>query len=311
MSKISQAPSGRSTLYQDVTDRVVRELEEGQVPWVQPWTSSGAGLGLPRSAATRRYYSGINVLILWSAVIQRGFASQEWLTYRQCLALGGQIRGGERGTTVCYADRFIPKAERGRAQELGEEPTSVPFLKRFTVFNVEQAEGLPPHIVVPTKPYAPFDVFPAAEALIAASGVAIREGGGEAYYHRGEDFIRVPPRAAFVSEADRVCTVLHELGHATAHPARLNRELQHRFGSTAYAREELIAELTSAFLCAQFGITPQIRHADYIGHWLQVLKADSRAIFHAASQASRACEHLLSLTQPSPIPPQQSGEQEP
>ncbi len=282
----------RRPLYEDVTDRIVRELERGLVPWVRPWDSSGAPLGLPRSAATRKFYSGINVLILWDAVMKRGFASQEWLTFRQALSLGGHVRKGERGTTICYADSFVPKAERERARQTGDDPSSVPFLKRFTVFNVEQCEALPPHIVAPPKPVPDADKFPLAEALVSASGVAIRYGGGEAYYRRNEDFIRLPPRDTFVSPEDFYCTALHELGHATAHVSRLNRDLAHRFGSSAYAREELIAELCSAFLCAHLGIVPQIRHADYIGHWLAILKEDARAIFHAASQASKAADFL-------------------
>lgn len=305
MSQTCEQPrSGavRVSLYDEVTDRIVAELERGSVPWVRPWNGSGTALGMPRSAATREFYSGINVLILWDAVMKRGYASQEWLTFRQALNLGGHVRKGERGTTICYADSFIPKSERERARDEGGDPNVVPFLKRFTVFNVEQCEGLPAHIVAAPKPVPASDLVPEAEALIAASGAAIREGGGEAFYHRGDDFIRLPPRGAFTSPADFYCTALHELGHWTAHPSRLNRDLAHRYGTTAYAREELIAELTSAFLCAHLNIVPQVRHADYLANWLQILKDDSRAIFHAASQASKASDFLLALSHPV-IPP--------
>ncbi len=291
----SASGTSRISLYEEVTDRIVAELEKGCVPWVQPWQASGAALGLPRSAVSRKFYSGINVLILWDAVIRRGFAAQEWLTFRQALSLGGHVRKGERGTAICYADRYIPKKEQERAREAGDEPNAVPFLKRFIVFNVEQCEGLPGHIVAAPKPVAPSALSHDAEALIAATGAVIREGGGQAFYHRSEDFIRIPSAADFVSAADYFGTVFHELGHWTAHSSRLNRDLQHRFGSSAYAREELIAELTSAFLCAHFSIAPQIRHANYLGHWLQILKEDSRAIFHAASQASKASDFLLAF----------------
>lgn len=316
MSQTHQQPASgasRISLYDEVTDRIVCELEQGRVPWVQPWESSGISLGMPRSAATRKFYSGINILILWDAVIRHGFAAQEWLTFRQALSLGGHVRKGERGTTICYADSFIPQAERERAKEQGSDPNVIPFLKRFTVFNIEQCEGLPSHIVSKPAPSADTEKFPAAETLIAATGAAIREGGGEAYYHRSEDFILLPPRGSFIGPADYYCTALHELGHWTAHPSRLARDLANRFGSSAYAREELIAELTSAFLCAHLDIAPQVRHADYLGHWLAILKEDARAIFHAASQASKASDFLLTFQQSqlSEIPPREAVEQEP
>ena len=298
MSQSQQHPSSgqsRVSLYEDVTAYIVAEMEKGFVPWVKPWDTSGISLGLPRSAATRKTYSGINVLTLWDAVITRGFAAQEWLTFRQALGLGGHVRKGERGTTICYADSFVPQSERERAQEQGDDPSAVPFLKRFTVFNVEQCEGLPAHIAAPVTWTPGNGDFSAADALILATDADIREGGGEAYYHQGEDFIRLPPPAAFISAADFVCTACHELGHWTGHPSRLARDLRHRFGSSAYAREELIAELTSAFLSAHLNIMPQIRHHNYLSHWLAILKEDARAIFHAASQASKATDFLLAF----------------
>ncbi|MEJ1968462.1 MAG: ArdC-like ssDNA-binding domain-containing protein [Rhizomicrobium sp.] len=237
----SASGTSRVSLYDEVTARIIRELEQGCVPWVRPWEASGVSLGLPRSAASRKFYSGINVLILWDAVIQRGFATQEWLTFRQALKLGGHVRKGERGTAICFADRYIPKKEQERASETGDRPNAVPFLKRFIVFNVEQCDGLPAHIVAKPTPLPPSELSLDAEAFIAATGARLIEGGGEAFYHRGEDFIRLPYRETFLSPADYYCTALHELGHWTAHPSRLNRDLQHRFGSSAYAREELIA----------------------------------------------------------------------
>jgi antirestriction protein ArdC len=287
----------RVSLYDEVTARVVAEMEKGAVPWVRPWSRSAATLGMSRSAASRKFYSGINILILWDAVIQRGFAAQEWLTFKQALSLGGHVRKGEKGTVICYADSFVPIGERERAKESGDDPSSVPFLKRFTVFNVEQCEGLPAHVTPPPAIFPETQNHPEAEALISGSGATIREAGGEAFYHLGEDFIRLPPRGSFLTPADFYCTALHELGHWTAHPTRLARDLTGRFGSTAYAREELIAELTSAFLCAHLGIIPQVRHADYLANWLAVLKSDNRAIFHAASQASKAADFVLAIPQ--------------
>lgn len=301
MHPTTQQPSGcesRVSLYEEVTNRIVRELETGTVPWVKPWETSNATLGLPRSATTRRHYSGINILILWDAVIKHGFASQEWLTFRQALSLGGHVRKGERGTVICYADSFIPKDERERAAAEGDDPLAVSFLKRFTVFNVDQCDGLPAQISPPRRTLSEVEPSPDADALIAATGARIVEGAGLAFYHQGEDLIRIPSREAFVSAADFYCTAFHELGHWTAHPSRLARDLKNRFGSDAYAREELIAELASAFLCAEFGIVPKVRHTDYLGHWLQILKSDARAIFHAASQASKACDFILAFGGP-------------
>jgi antirestriction protein ArdC len=295
MSQTFEQPArgnNRVSLYDEVTSRVIAEMEQGAVPWVRPWSTSSAPLGMPRSAATRRNYSGINVLILWDAVIQRGFCSQEWLTYRQALNLGGNVKKGERSTTICYADSFVPKAERDRAKEQGQDPNAVPFLKRFRVFNIEQCEGLSAHVVTTPKPISAFQRVPAAEQLIDASGATIRPGDGPMYSSK-LDCIFMPLLDDFFTPADYYCTILHELGHWTAHPLRLARELGKRFGSTAYAREELVAELTSAFLCAHLNIAPQVRHCDYLANWLSVLKADNRAIFHVASQASKASEFIL------------------
>ncbi len=287
--------TSKPSIYDAITARIVGELEQGTVPWVQPWTGN-APLGLPRNATTERHYAGINILILWDALARGGFASQDWLTFRQALALGGHVRKGERGTTICHADRFIPKAERERVRETGDAPNAVPFLKRFVVFNVAQCDGLPARVLpVRPAPLADHEKHPDAEALLAATGMKIVEGGGEAFYHHASDLIRLPYRETFLSQADFYCTAFHEAGHATAHVSRLNRDLRNRFGSEAYAREELIAELTSAFLCAHLNIVPRVRHADYVGHWLQILKSDAHAIFHAASQASKASDFLLAF----------------
>ncbi|HTN59952.1 MAG TPA: zincin-like metallopeptidase domain-containing protein, partial [Devosia sp.] len=193
-----------------------------------------------------------------------------------------------------------PKDERARAKEQGEDPSVVPFLRRFTVFNVEQCEGLAACTAPAPRSLSAIELSSDAEALIAATGAKIVTSSGEAFYHRGEDVIRLPSREAHVSTADFYGTAFHELGHWTAHPSRLARDLQSRFGSEAYAREELIAELTSAFLCAQFNIVPQVRHTDYIANWLQILKSDARAIFHAASQASKTSDFLLAFRHPEP-----------
>jgi len=285
----------RSSLYSEITDTIIGKLEAGRVPWVQPWKAAKAPLSMPKNAATDRFYSGINVLILWNSVIKHGFPSQSWLTFRQALGLGGNVRKGERGTTVVYADRFIPEAEKKRARETGEDAQAIPFLKRFTVFNLAQCDGLADdHAAVIATPASGL-IEPKVEALIAATGIDFRIGGSEAFYSPAHDYVQVPPPEAFFEPINWHRTALHELGHSSGHPSRLNRDLSGGFGSRKYAFEELVAEISSAFCCASLGIVPTVRHADYIGSWLEVLREDDHAIVRAASQASKAADWLLAF----------------
>ena len=297
-SKTSSAGSERPNLYAEVTARIITELEAGRLPWVQPWDSKGLGPALPHNATSERPYSGINILLLWGAAIQGGFESQSWLTFRQAIDAGGSVRKGERGTMIVFADRFTPEAEARRARETGGEARSIPFLKRFTLFNVAQCDGLPAAMAKVCRPLPERETIPIAESLIAACGADFRIGGAKAYYSPSDDFIAVPPQPAFRAQIDYYRTALHELGHWTGHHSRLARDLSKAVGTASYAREELCAELTSAFLCASLGIQPTVRHADYIGSWLQVLKSDNRAIFQAARLASRAADFLLAFTTP-------------
>lgn len=288
----------RPSLYAQVTDKIVGELAAGRVPWVQPWGRVKACLGLPQNAATARRYSGINVLILWGAVIERGFARQAWLTFRQALALGGHVRKGEVGTMVVFADRFVPKERReavGKDGADGKRDASIPFLKRFTVFNVEQCEGLPEELLADAPPAPEPLILPRAEALIRATGAKFRIGGSEAFYSPGVDTVHVPPPQAFFEPINWHRTAFHELSHWTGSASRLNRDQAGAYRSKAYAREELVAELAGAFVCAALDIVPTVRHADYLGEWLALLCEDSRAIFRAASAASKAADYVLAF----------------
>ena len=293
----ARAGTDRTSLYDDITSKIIAELEVGRVPWVQPWGTAAAKapLAMPANAATGRQYSGINVLILWGAVIAHGFPVQSWLTFRQALSLGGHVRKGERGTTVVYADRFVPDDEKKRAQETGEEAQAIPFLKRFTVFNVAQCENLPADLAVAPPAPEPALIEPRVEALIKATGIDFRIGGDRAFYVPAQDYVQVPPPQAYFETINWHRTALHELGHATGHASRLGRDLSGSFGSKKYAVEELVAEMNAAFCCASLGITPTVRHADYIGSWLEVLREDNRAIVRAASQASKAADWLLAF----------------
>jgi antirestriction protein ArdC len=291
------APSGqdRTSLYAEITDKIITELEAGRAPWIQPWGTAAAKapLAMPQNASTHRRYSGINVLILWGAVIEHGFVGQSWLTFRQALSLGGHVRKGERGTTVVYADRFTPDDERRRAAETGEEAQAIPFLKRFTVFNTAQCEGLPDETMAVAAPVETGLVLPRAEALIRATGVDFRIGGERAFYDPRHDFVQVPPPQAYFEAINWHRTALHELGHASGAVHRLNRDLSGSFGTKKYAFEELVAEMNAAFCCASLGIAPTVRHADYIASWLEVLREDNRAVVRAASQASKAADYIL------------------
>ena len=287
----------RDNLYRDITDKIIAELERGIVPWVQPWTSSKqlCPLGLPINGLTRRSYSGINILLLWSALEERGFASPYWVTFKQSIAMGGSVRKGEHGTHVYFADKFVPQKEQQRAKDEGTDPSAIHFLKRYTVFNAEQCEGLPVELFGTNEPRQPCEIVPEAEALIASTGADFRIGGDQAFYVPSEDFIRIPNQTAYTDQINYYRTAFHELGHWTGHKTRLDRNLTTKFGTVDYAREELVAEMATAFVCASLGIIPTVRHADYIGNWLQVLKEDAKAIVRAASLASKACDFILAF----------------
>ncbi|MEM9573243.1 MAG: zincin-like metallopeptidase domain-containing protein [Pseudomonadota bacterium] len=307
MARQTKHRSKRRDLYQEVTDKIIAELEEGRAAWAQPWGGACAAVGLPKNGSTGRAYSGINILLLWGAAIEDARSCQTWLTFKQALALGGCVRRGERGATVVYADRFTPKAEREKARQTGEDAKQVAFLKRYTVFNADQCDGLPDGFAR-DLPLPECEIVPRAEALIEATGADFRIGGDKAFYVPSRDFIQVPPQPAFFDQINYYRTCFHELGHWTGHASRLDRDLRTNKGTKDYAREELIAEMTSAFLCAEKSITPTVRHTDYVGAWLDVLREDNRAIFRAASLASKAADFLLAFETPGDTPDEKTIE---
>ena len=281
-------------IYQAVTDRIIEALERGCPPWVRPWTL-GAGDGRPRNAATGRPYHGVNQLLLWATAQEAGYRADRWLTYRQAAEAGGHVRRGERGTLVVFWKFVEREVLDGDGQpvlnEDGRPRTRViPFARGYTVFNVEQCDGLPGRMQVPEEPPG-WDPLAEAEQIVQASGARIEHRGNRAFYQRRADFIRVPPRGAFRDQGGYYATLLHELVHWTGHKDRLDRKFG-RFGDADYAFEELVAELGAAFLCARLGIRGELRHEGYINSWLEVLKQDKRAIFRAASRAREAAEYL-------------------
>lgn len=297
MSRVlSNAGGGRRDLYAEITAAVLADLEEGVFPWAQPWRAASHG-GLPYSAATGRPYSGINILLFWMACRRRGFPTAGFLTFRQALALGGHVRRGERGFRGVFADRKVLAAERRAAADEGRAPEPAWILRPFVVFNLAQCEGLPAAMGAPSA--VPADlILPRAAALISATGADLRIGGDLAFYDPADDVVQVPRPDAFGEPINWHRTAFHELGHWTGHGARLARDQTGGFGSPAYAREELVAEMAGAFVCAALGIRPTVRHADYLASWLTVIGGDPRAIVRAASAASKAADLLLACETP-------------
>lgn len=284
----------RGDLYARVTDAIVQELERGVRPWLKPWNAEHAAGRISRPLRHNgQPYQGINILMLWGSAELAGFSSPFWLTFQQAKQLGGFVRKGEHGSPVVYASTF----KRTETTEEGAEvDAEIPFLKEYTVFNANQVEGLPEHFYqLAEPPKVEMERIEQAEAFFAATKADIRTGGTKAYYAIGEDYIQMPPFECFRDAESHAATLAHELTHWTRHPSRLDRDLgRKRWGDAGYAMEELVAELGSAFLCADLRITPEVRddHASYIGSWLEVLKQDKRAIFSAASHASRAVDFL-------------------
>lgn len=294
--------SPAADLYSRITNRIIAELEQGVRPWLKPWTSGQTGGPVARPLRHNgEPYSGINVVLLWTEAVARGFQSPTWMTFRQALALGGHVRKGETGTTVVYANRVTKTDTDDSGAEIERQ---IAFLKPYTVFCVDQIDGLPATLYPDSQPERPIDDLPGrierADAFVAATGAAIRHGGNRACYIPGADRIDMPSYTSFRdTEASTAAeayyaTLLHELIHWTSPAHRCDRQLGRRFGDNAYAREELVAELGAAFLCADLGIASEPRpdHAAYIGSWLTVLRDDKRAIFSAASLAQKAANWL-------------------
>jgi len=283
-------------LYAHVTAQIIADLQNGVRPWTRPWDVHPAGTVSRPLRHNLIPYSGVNVLLLWARAHEAGYASAVWMTFRQARALGGCVRKGEKAVTIVYADRV----SRTEQDEDGQEvERSIAFLKTYSVFNLDQIDGLPETFIAPPARLLPqADRNFRAEAFFAAAGATLVHGGGEACYRRDIDAIQLPPFEAFHSAQDYYATLAHELVHWTGHPSRLNRDLGRKArGDAGYGREELVAELGAAFLCADLGLelSPRADHAGYISCWLEVLGGDKRAIFAAAAHAQRAADYLTKL----------------
>ena len=287
----------RQDIYTRVTAKIVASLEQGVRPWMKPWSVESTAARISRPLRhSGEPYSGINILMLWSAAIEQGFTSSRWMTFRQAIALNAHVRKGEKGSLVVYANTFTKTEADAEGQEIDRE---IPFLKGYTVFNVEQIDDLPEHYY--NKPEPKFTVIQSiahADTFFGATGADIRYRGCRAYYTEEADYIQMPSIESFRNVESFYATLAHESIHRTKHPSRLNRDLGRKaWGDEGYAREELVAELGAAFLCADLEITPEIQddHASYIATWLDVLKNDRRAIFQAAAHAQPAVDYLHSF----------------
>ncbi len=285
-------------VYAAVTDSIIAAIEAGAGKWRMPWHSGGAGLERPINAQTGNAYRGVNVLALWVSAANRGYATGTWATYKQWKARGAQVQRGQKGTVVAFYKQW--DAETTKADGTTEKQKR--FMARASfVFNADQVDGwTPPEAPTVTSPVAPVQ---AADAFVQGTGASVRHGGSSAHYSPAGDHIQMPPREAFTgtdtssATESYYSTLLHELVHWTGPKDRCNREFGQRFGDRAYAMEELVAELGAAFLCADLGISlePRADHAKYLNAWLQVLKADKRAIFTASSKAATATDWLHKL----------------
>lgn len=289
----------RADIYSRVTNKIIADLEKGVRPWLKPWNAEHSAGRVSRPLrGTGEPYKGINVIMLWGEAELKGYTCPMWLTYRQAQELGGQVRRGETGSAVVYADRMKRSKENEQGDILDYE---IPFLKAYTVFNCEQIDSLPEGYYARTNPpllnLARLDD---AERFASNTGASIQHGGNRAYYSITEDRVQLPPFQFFRDAEGYYGTLLHELTHWTRHERRLNRDFgRKRWGDEGYAAEELVAELGAAFLCADLHIVAEPRddHSSYIDHWLRVMKGDNRAIFTAAAHAQRAADYLHSLQQ--------------
>lgn len=295
---MSTSKVSRIDLYQDVTQRIIVALEAGTPPWICPWIGGNPSA---TNLTTGKPYRGINILLLNLQMIARGFRHNRWITYLQAQELGGRVRRGEQGSGIVFFKMHKIDTENDKPDP-SEDRRVVPLLRSYTVFNIDQVEGLPTH-QLPASPAAmpAWECNTRAEQVLTDSGAAIGHGGTQAFYHPASDIIQMPPKDCFYSSSDYYATALHELSHWTGHPTRCNRLDMKPKSITPYAFEELVAEMGAAFLCSYCQIPGQLQHASYIASWLKALRDDKRLIFTAASLAQKATDYILDHPDSSPL----------
>jgi antirestriction protein ArdC len=285
-------------LYQRVTHAIVTAIEAGAGDYQMPWNTRlcrSSPLGIPSNPVGGYSYRGINILSLWRNQEEQEFPTPEWATYQQWQSIGAQVKKGEKASISIFYKPLAFKSTTTTEEDASRPDKSRPFIiKAAYVFNAAQVDGYAP---TPFPPVPDDAKHEASEYLISASGAKISVGGPKACYIPSRDEIHMPPQAAFINSQAYYGVAFHELSHWTGHKSRCARSLEGRFGSEAYAIEELIAELSAAFLSAELGLAPEPRidHARYISSWLKVLKNDKRAVFTAAAKANEAANFLKGL----------------
>jgi antirestriction protein ArdC len=269
-----------------VTDRIIAELERGATPWIKPWTTY-ASAGEDQNIISKKPYNGINRVILGMS----GFSSSKWASFKQWQELGATVRKGEKGTMILFYSPIKKESINPANGQL--ESSAYHCLKSYFVFNADQVDGI--EIEKPATVEKPFIDVPALEKRVSDTGALIHHGSSSAFYRRDSDSIHLPNKGDFKSESDYYATLLHELIHWSGANFRLDRTKGKRFADTAYAFEELVAELGAAFLCQDYQIQGDLRHADYIGSWLKCLKDDNKAIFNAAALAQKAADYVNTI----------------
>ena len=285
MAKKKEKKSNADVI-KEVTEALIEQIEAGTPPWIKPWSSTP--FQMPENGATGRQYNGINVFILWATAELKGYGDHRWMTFKQAKDKGGTVRKGEKSTKVIFW-RFCERKDKDTGEDV-----KIPFARTYSVFNVNQIDGLDMEPLA-VKTYEHDDVAPAslAMALGDLAKVSYLEDGEKAAYNWRDDVVRIPKLQRFESPSHYAATLAHEMVHWTGHKSRCDRQFGKRFGDDAYAFEELVAEMGAAFVCSALGIHGQLRHAEYLGHWARIARADTYALTSAAKQAEKAMRHLF------------------
>lgn len=287
-------------LYAHITQQIITALEAGTAPWVCPWNRNHGSV-MPANLTTGRPYRGINILLLNLQQIAAGYPVNRWLTFQQASSMGARVRRGETGTRIVFF-KLLERDDEGQPRPLHQPRRKViPLLRSFTVFNAAQVDGLPEQTSEPASGTTPWSPVDAAEKLMHTSGARVQHGGIHAFYSPDLDLIQLPPVNAFEDQTRYYSTALHELTHWTGHTSRCNRLQTSRQHIEAYAFEELVAEMGSAFLNGHCGVAGTLHHASYIHAWLQALRNDRRLVFSAASMAQKAADFVLPQAQPQSV----------